>query len=115
MAYTFHFLPAAAWEAADPAEPYAPEYFATEGFIHCTDGFENLAATFDRHLAGDPQPYLAMTVDLDALDVPWRYDEPGKPFPHIYGPIRRDAIVGTAQVDRLPDGRFSGLSVSDTF
>ena len=115
MAYTFHILPAGAWAAADRTKPYAPAYFASEGFIHCTDGLQELARTFDRHFADDPQPFLAMTVDLDALDVPWRYDEPGSPYPHIYGTIRPGAIVGTAQVERLPDGRFSGLFVSEMF
>ena len=115
MAYTFHVLSAAAWAAADPAAPYAAASLAPEGFIHCTDGLENLAATFDRYFAGDPQPFLAMTVDLEAVDVPWRYDKPGSPYPHIYGPIRRGAIVGTAQIERLSDGRFSGLFASDMF
>ena len=43
------------------------------------------ASSFDRFYAADPRPFLALTLDLDALDVPWRYDDPGKPYPHIYG------------------------------
>ena len=55
-------------------------------------------------------PFLALTLDLDALDVPWRYDVEGSPYPHIYGPIDRSAIVGISRVDRSADGRFAGLS-----
>ena len=69
-------------------EPYAAASLATEGFIHCTDGVGPLAVTFDRYYAADPRPFLALTVDLDALDVPWRYDVPGSPYPHIYGSDR---------------------------
>ena len=68
-----------------------------------------LGATFDRHYASDPRPFLALTLDLDALDVPWRFDDPGSPYPHIYGPIAPAAIVDVARVERAADGRFAGL------
>ena len=52
---------------------------------------------------------MALTVDLDALDVPWRFDDPGSPYPHIYGRIAPAAILGVAGVERDPEGRFAGL------
>ena len=106
---TFHLVPVAVWEAADPAAPYEAEAFAREGFIHCTDGVDALGATFDRHYLTDPRPFLALTVDLDALDVPWRYDVAGSPYPHVYGAIRRPAVETVQPVLRAPDGRFAGL------
>jgi len=106
---TFHLVPAAVWDASDPAIPYEAVSFAREGFIHCTDGAEALGATFDRHYLSDPRPFLALTVDLDALDVPWRFDVPGSPYPHIYGPIPRAAIRAVSRVRRSPDGRFHRL------
>jgi uncharacterized protein (DUF952 family) len=109
---TFHLVPVTVWEVADPAEPYEAEGFAREGFIHCTDGVVALGATFDRHYLADPRPFLALTVDLDALDVPWRFDVPGSPYPHIYGPVQRGAITAVHRVDRGPDGRFVGLTPS---
>ena len=68
-----------------------------------------LGATFDRHYRDDPRAFVALTVDLDALDVPWRFDDAGSPYPHIYGPIRPDAVLGVAAVVRDPDGRFGEL------
>jgi len=109
MRATFHLVPEAVWTAADPAAPYAAASLALEGFIHCTDGVEALGATFDRHYGADRRPFLALTVDLDALDELWRYDLPDSPYPHIYGPIRRAAIGAVSRVDRGPDGRFLGL------
>jgi uncharacterized protein (DUF952 family) len=110
MRETFHLVPEPIWAASEAGGPYAATSLETEGFIHCTDGVEALGVTFDRYYAADPRSFLALTLDLDALDVPWRYDVPGSPYPHIYGPIDRTAIRGVSQVERAPDRRFAGLS-----
>jgi len=109
MATTFHLVPEEVWDRADRAAPYEAASLATEGFIHCTDGVEALGQTFDRHYAADARPFLALTVDLDALDIPWRYDVPGSPYPHLYGSIDRRAIVDVRTVARHRDGRFRAL------
>jgi uncharacterized protein (DUF952 family) len=109
MRPTFHLVPGPIWAAADPDVPYASSSLALEGFIHCTDGVAALGATFDRYFAADPRAFLALTIDLDAVDELWRYDVPTSPYPHIYGPIRRTAIIAISGVDRAPDGRFAGL------
>jgi uncharacterized protein (DUF952 family) len=110
MRPTFHLVPTSVWDATDRSRPYAPASLAEEGFIHCTDGEAELGATFDRHYRADPRAFAALTLDLDALDVPWRFDDPGSPYPHIYGPIRPEAILAVAAVVRDEDGRFSGLT-----
>ena len=113
MRETFHLVPEEVWSALDPANAYVAPSLGTEGFIHCTDGVAPLGETFARYYARDPRPFLALTVDLDAVDalgVPWRYDVAGSPYPHIYGPIERSAILEVSRVDRAPDGRFAGLS-----
>jgi uncharacterized protein (DUF952 family) len=110
MRETFHLVPEAIWTTSDPATAYAADSLESEGFIHCTDGVAALGDTFDRYYAGDPRPFLALTLDLDALDAPWRYDVPGSPYPHIYGSIARSAIVAVSRVEREPDGGFEGLS-----
>lgn len=110
MRQTFHLVPVTVWTAADAAAPYAAASLATEGFAHCTDGLDELAATFDRHYATDPRAFLALALDLDALDVAWRYDVPGSPYPHIYGPIARSAIVAIGRLERDGSGRFAALS-----
>ncbi len=110
MRETFHLVPEVAWSATDRASAYEASSLGVEGFIHCTDGVSALGETFDRHFAADPRAFLTLTLDLDALDVPWRYDVEDSPYPHIYGPIDRSAIVGINRVDRSADGRFAGLS-----
>jgi uncharacterized protein (DUF952 family) len=110
MRATFHLVPEAIWTDPGRAEPYAAASLASEGFIHCTDGLEPLGVTFDRFYAEDPRPFLALTVDLDVLDVPWRYDKPGSPYPHVYGPIRQVAVLAISRLERDGDGRFAGLT-----
>ena len=109
MRPTYHLVPVEVWAAADATQPYAAASLATEGFIHCTDGVSRLGVTFDRYYAADTRAFLALTIDLEALAVPWRYDVPGSPYPHIYGPIDRSAIIAVERVRRTPDGRFAGL------
>jgi uncharacterized protein (DUF952 family) len=103
---TLHLVARDAWAAADPAAPYRHPSLDTEGFIHCTDGDEAMAATANRHYAGDDRPFVVLTVDLDRLGVPWRFDEPGTPYPHVYGPIDRAAIVAVRPMPRASDGTF---------
>ena len=110
MRETFHLVAEPVWAAADHGAPYEAASLASEGFIHCTDGVDALGVTFDRYFAADERTFVALTVDLEALDVPWRYDVPGSPYPHIYGPITRSAIVGMSRAIRRPDGRFAGLA-----
>ena len=110
MRETFHLVPEVAWSATDRVYAYEAPSLEAEGFIHCTDGVSALGETFDRYHAADPRAFLALTLDLDALDVPWRYDVEGSPYPHIYGSIDRSAIVGFSRVDRSADGRFAALS-----
>jgi uncharacterized protein (DUF952 family) len=110
MPETFHLVPEQVWMAHDRSKPYAADSLATEGFTHCTDGIDALGVTFDRYYAADARPFLALTLELDVLDVPWRYDVGGSPYPHIYGAVRPEAVVGVSRVDRAADGRFAGLS-----
>ena len=69
-----------------------------------------LGATFDRYYAADPRAFVALTVDLDAVGVPWRYDVAGSPYPHIYGAIPPNGHPsGSRSVRRAADGGFDGF------
>jgi glutathione S-transferase len=45
-------------------------------------------------------------IDQDRVTPPIRYDDPAEVFPHIYGPLNRDAIVAVKAIGRAPDGTF---------
>jgi uncharacterized protein (DUF952 family) len=103
-ALVYHLVPEEEL-GAGPA-PYVPRGFEREGFIHTTRPLERIAEVGNRYYRGDPRPYLLLTVDLDRIGVPWRYDAAGEDFPHLYGPLDRRAIVGVRRAPRAEDGAF---------
>lgn len=109
MRPTYHLVPEAVWVATDPGAPYRAGSLADEGFIHCTDGADELVATANRHYRADPRPFLALTVDLDAAGSPWSIEDRAGIYPHIFGPIERSAIVAVERMARDDDGTFTGL------
>ncbi len=109
---TLHLVPAERWDAwrldPDPAAPYRPPAFAADGFVHCTDGDAEMLAVANRFYAGDPGAFVVLDLDLALVGAAWRYDEPGSPYPHVYGPLRRDAVRGVRTVVRDAGGGFVG-------
>ena len=102
----YHLVPREELEAGDPAVDYLPSAFARDGFIHLTDGAEELVAVGNRFYRDDRRPYLALRIDLARVRAPIRYEDPGRLYPHVHGPLNRDAIVAVLDVPRLPDGTF---------
>jgi glutathione S-transferase len=49
---------------------------------------------------------VLLHIDKDAVTSPIRYDDPGEIFPHIYGPLNRDAILAVEDIRRSSDGTF---------
>ena len=105
-----HHLTPAAWYAdGDPGAPYLPEAFDADGFIHCTDGLENVVATANRHCRADPRPYLLLRIDTRRVTAVIRYEDPAHIYPHIYGPLDRAAIIDATPMPRAEDGTFLPL------
>ena len=106
MRLTYHLTPREWWKSADPAAPLGAPSLAAEGFIHCTDGAANMVATANRHYAADPRDFVVLTLDLDRVASPWELADPGRIYPHIFGPIERAAIVDVRPAPRAADGTF---------
>jgi uncharacterized protein (DUF952 family) len=104
--HTFHLLPVGAWIDARASGQRAPDSLRTEGFVHCTDGWEALVETANRHYRDATGPFLALTVDLARVGSPWRYDDPQRVYPHVYGPIPLHAVLAVRPTPRALDGRF---------
>jgi uncharacterized protein (DUF952 family) len=113
-ATTLHLLPVEAWRKARDLPEYVPDAFAADGFVHCTNGDEELVAVGNRYYRDDARPFLALTVAIDKLTSPIRYDDANRVFPHIYGPINREAIVAARGVNRSADGSFLSISSEET-
>ncbi len=109
---TYHLTPAGDWASLGPTEPVRPASLAIEGFVHCTTGAHEMVATANRHYRTDPREFIVLTVDLDEVGAPWRYDtaDPADTrYPHIYGEIPRVAVLGAYPIARAADGSFTGF------
>lgn len=98
-----HLVAASDLDAAAET-PYAPPSLASEGFVHCSSP-EQVAGTARLLFAGTADLVL-LVIDprrLDGAEVRWEDTYGiGQTFPHVYGPIPRDAIV---EVRPYPPGR----------
>lgn len=116
----FHLTPAAYFYEQPVGEPYRPPTLEQEGFIHCTAGRDVLlqvANAFFQELEGE---LLALEIDERAIRAPVRYEPPAPMadggqaplfppdllFPHVYGPLNRDAIVDVHRLAREAGGRW---------
>jgi len=106
---TYHLVPCTEWEAADSHQPYVPRGFDRDGFVHCTDGAEELAATANRYFSSLQGELLALVVDLGLVSAPVRYEDPRRVYPHVYGHIERTAIVDVLTMPRDAQGTYLPL------
>lgn len=89
-------------------QPYVPVEFDQEGFIHCTRGEEQLVVVANQYYRDDVQPILLVVIDEDSLTSTVKNEsaEDGVSYPHIYGPLNREAIISVMRMPRLPNGLF---------
>lgn len=106
MRLAYHGTPKRYFDGLDPSKPYVPEPFAREGFIHTTEGREAVSITLTKYYQSSAEPWVVLYIDQDRVTSPIRYDDPAEVFPHIYGPLNRDAIVAVSEIGRAADGTF---------
>ncbi len=106
MATTYHLALATEWAESASEATYAPPAFEREGFVHCTDGPDEMVATANRHYRDHPGPFIVLEVDLASVDAPVVYEDERRIYPHIHGPIARAAVVAERLIDRAGDGTF---------
>ncbi|HRV91246.1 MAG TPA: DUF952 domain-containing protein [Anaerolineae bacterium] len=116
----YHLVPQSYYLVQSPNQPYLPVLFVQEGFIHCTAGIEMLLQVANAFFADLPEPLLALEIDPDRLTAPLKFEPPASPksvdsdftpepdrlFPHIYGPLNREAIKRTITLQRSRSGQW---------
>lgn len=103
---TYHLVPTDVWGTERGREQYIPAAFDQDGFIHCTNGLDKLVEVGNMFYKEDTRPYLVLILDVSKIKSPVRYDDPDETFPHIYGPLNTDAVIGMLDVRRGDDGTF---------
>jgi uncharacterized protein (DUF952 family) len=115
----YHVVPLADWTAG-PDRPYAPASLADEGFVHCSADEATTLAVVNAFYRDAPRPLLALVLDEDRLGagVEWEAAAPAPPpgvaedvlFPHVFGPLDREAVARVLRVEWDEEGRATGLT-----
>lgn len=111
-----HIARRSEFDSARAGGSYAPTSLAEEGFIHCST-IAQITDTANRHFRG--QGGLAvLCIDESRLKAELKYEppmpavnldeneNPGGLFPHIYGALNLDAVVGVIDLPCSADGTF---------
>ncbi|MFF1543773.1 DUF952 domain-containing protein [Streptomyces sp. NPDC058291] len=115
----YHVVPLDDW-SAEPDRPYAPASLAREGFVHCSPDEETTLTIADAFYRTAPRPLLALVLDETRLTARcvWEAAAPAPPpgvqedtrFPHVFGPLDRDAVVRVLEVRWDEHGRATALT-----
>lgn len=115
----YHVVTLDEWNAA-PDRPYAPASLAQDGFVHCSPDEPTTLTVVNAFYRSAPRPLLALHLDEDRLTAQcvWEAAAPAPPpgvaegtlFPHVFGPVNRDAVIRVQRVEWDEEGRATGLT-----
>lgn len=95
----FHLTTPDVWAAAQRSGSYTVSTrgrtLEQEGFIHCSE--EHQVEGVRALWFADLDEALLLEIDTDRLTAPWRSEQingADQPYPHVYGPLDLDAVVG---------------------
>ncbi|MEU7720184.1 DUF952 domain-containing protein [Streptomyces tibetensis] len=107
----YHVVPRTVWTSGTGGT-YAPASLAEEGFVHCSPDEATTLAVVNAFYRDAPGPLLVLALDEARLTarVEWEAAAPTPPpgvsgdvlFPHVFGPLDRDAV------DHVLEVRFDG-------
>jgi uncharacterized protein (DUF952 family) len=93
------------WEQAVAEGEFRSDDLATEGFIHCSTA-EQLPWVAEKFYKGQTG-LVVLRIDTEKLESPLVWENPHekwKVFPHVYGPISLEAVVGVVTLEDLLAG-----------
>ncbi|MBN1890494.1 MAG: DUF952 domain-containing protein [Thermoflexales bacterium] len=106
----YHVVPAEYYDQQPTGQPYRPPRFEEEGFIHCTKGDERTLLVANTVYRKTPGKFWLLVIDERQVEAEIRYEIVGEIlFPHIHGPLNRDAIVRVQEMGRAEDGTFLSI------
>ena len=103
-----HVTRRSAWQKAQEMGEYRADSLETEGFIHSSrpDQILRVANLYFPNGAD----LMLLAIDSTRLKSPLRWDpSEGQLFPHIYGPLNLDAVIGRKGFAPDPDGIFRSV------
>jgi len=104
MGPVYHLVIPSLWMAA-PERDYEANSLAGEGFIHCS--FVRQVERSANKFYKDAPELSVLRIDPSRLRPPLKVEASGggELYPHVYGPINRDAVTAVIPLVRA-DGRW---------
>lgn len=118
----YHLVGAAEYQAQPPDQPYAPGSLRQEGFIHCTAEKSLLIEVANAFFADPGVELLVLVIDPQRLTARLVFEPPASPvyaseqtsfnpppqtlFPHLYGPLNREAVLDIFALAREINGHW---------
>jgi uncharacterized protein (DUF952 family) len=106
MAVIYHIANRQTWNASAPAGVYRGDTLERDGFIHCSMHAQ-VIDTAERYYSGR-EGLVLLAIDAARLAPELRYEVStgGALFPHIYGPLNREAVIRVDDFEPGADGKF---------
>lgn len=117
MTPVYHLAPASSLRRVRRQGEYAPPSLAAEGFIHCTATPELTLQVAADYFANVVEPLIVLAIDPTKLSARLVFEAPariagggtrhlasGALFPHLYGALNLDAVIGAGVLARAGDG-----------
>jgi uncharacterized protein (DUF952 family) len=107
-----HLCKRGEWVSAKGEGLYAAESLEREGFIHCSRPEQVLKVA--NHFYPKRKDLVLLWIDLHLLsaELCWETSD-GEVFPHLYGPLNLDAVIGVEKISPDQDGVFRQLPFPD--
>ncbi len=98
----YHITTIPEWKQANFNGYYEAASLQHEGFIHCSTE-QQVNGVLQRYFAGKTN-LLKLVIDTDKLENEWKFElapSVNEEFPHVYGTINLDAVIGVMSVENL--------------
>ncbi|MGB0454322.1 MAG: DUF952 domain-containing protein [Bacteriovoracaceae bacterium] len=111
MGPIYHIVEKDIWHKLENDPEYIPASLSSEGFIHFSKA-DQLLQVANSFYKGKDHLYI-LKVDSTKLKAELKIEPPleaphsGMLFPHLYGPLNRDAIIEMIDWTSGPDGVFT--------
>ncbi|NEU72446.1 DUF952 domain-containing protein [Hassallia byssoidea VB512170] len=104
MTIILHITRREEWEKAKLAGFYRGDTLDSEGFIHCSTPTQVIkVANFRFRSQGD---LVLLCIDSQKVEPEIRYEGVEDLFPHVYGALNVDAVLGVVEFVCGEDGFF---------
>ncbi|MCY7368198.1 MAG: DUF952 domain-containing protein [Chamaesiphon sp.] len=101
-----HITQRQAWATAKNLGTYRSDTLDSEGFIHCSTVAQVIGSA--NRFFKNQTDLVILKINIDRVTPEIRYEgaDSNNLFPHIYGELNIDGVIGLIDLESNPDGSF---------